>query len=479
MVCKVPVVLTVQYRQLKTSGCGSSANQNHSSTHLGSAGELLLLDRITREWQRIYSSTIARNAGWMFLGQGLNMFLLGGYFVVLSRLLGVTEYGILAGAAAFVMIFSPYSSLGSGLIFMRYVSTDRARHGLYFGNILLTTGGMAAFLVAGLGLSASHILRPGSTNIVVPLAISECFCSSITGALSQVFQTYEMPRKMIFVSGANNLLRFCTALALWAVNSHATAGQWALANLGVSTALCIGTLILVSKDLGMPRFSFRLPFQRMGEGAAFAVAGSASSIYTDFDKTLLGHYGMNAANGIYSVAFRVVNLATLPAFSIEMAALPRLFQRRVGGFRDVARYGNVLLKRSLIVGLLMTIAVFFSAPLLPLLFGRGFTESIVALRWLALVPLFRSAHLLLGSILTGAGFQHHRTGIQLVVAASNLTLNLWLIPRYGWLGAAWSALATDVLLGVAYWLFIWWRMHLHDEDRGTPMTECYVERVSN
>lgn len=439
----------------------------------------MLSRRITEEWQRIYSSAMARNAGWMLLGQGLNAFLLAGYFVVLSRLLGVTEYGILAGAAAFVMIVSPYSSLGSGLIFMRYVSIDRSCHGLYFGNILLTTGGMAAFLVAGLGLSASHILRPGSTHIVVPLAISECFCSSITAALSQVFQTYEMPRKMIFVSGANNLLRFCTALALWAIDSHATAGQWALANLGVSTVLCIGTLILVSKDLGIPRFSFGLPFQRMGEGAAFAVAGSASSIYTDFDKTLLGHYGMNGANGIYSVAFRVVNLATLPAFSIEMAALPRLFQRRATGFGDVVRYGNVLLRRSVIVGLLMTIAVFISAPLLPLLFGRGFAESVIALRWLAFVPLFRSAHLLLGSILTGAGFQHHRTGIQLVAAASNLTLNLWLIPRHGWLGAAWSALATDVLLGVAYWLFILWHMHVHDEERGSTVKECHAERVSN
>jgi|SRR5665213_3793381 len=415
----------------------------------------------------------------MLLGQGLNAFLIAGYFVVLSRLLGVTEYGILAGATAFVSIVSPYSALGAGLIFMRYVTADRTRHALYLGNILLTTAMMAVVLVTVLGLSASLILHRGTTGIVVPLAISDCLFSSITGALSQVFQTYEMPRKMALVTSANYLLRTCMGLILWALNSHVTAGQWALASLGASAALCISMLILVVKDFGLPRFSIRLCFQRMGEGAAFSVAGSASTIYTEFDKTLLGHYGMNAANGIYTAASRVASLATLPAFSIEMAALPRLFHRGTFGFADVARYGNVLLKRSLIIGLLMTLALLVSAPLLPLLFGSGFAQSTVALRWLALVPLFRSAHLLLGSILTGAGLQRHRTGIQLVVALFNLTLNLWLISRYGWLGAAWSALATDALLVAAYWLFIRWRLHRHYEEPDNAARECCAEQVSN
>jgi O-antigen/teichoic acid export membrane protein len=423
------------------------------------------LARITREWRRIFSSTLARNASWMLLGQGLNTFLLAGYFVVLSRLLGVTEYGILAGATAFVLIVSPYGSLGSGLIFMRYITADRTRHGLYLGNILLSTAGTSVFLVALLGLSASRVLHAGSTAIVVPLAISECFCSSITNTISQVFQTYEMPRRMILISGINNLLRFLTALTLWIFDSHATAGQWALANLAVSAVLCAGTVLLVTRQLGPPRFSLRLAFQRMGEGSAFSLAGSASTIYNDFDKTMLSHYGMNAANGIYSVAYRVVNMATMPAFSIEMAALPRLFQHSAAGFRNLAHYGNSLLKRSLLVGALMTIGVYAAAPLLPLLLGRGFAESVLALRWLALLPLLRSAHLILGSMLTAAGYQHYRTGFQLAIAGFNFALNLWLIPAHGWIGASWSSLATDGLLGVVYWLFIRWRLHQAHEER--------------
>ena len=36
-------------------------------------------------------------------------------------------------------------------------------------------------------------------------------------------------------------------------------------------------------------------------------------------------------------------------------------------------------------------------------------------------------------------------------AGFNFTVNLYLIPHYGWLGAAWSSLATDGLLAVLNW----------------------------
>jgi O-antigen/teichoic acid export membrane protein len=166
---------------------------------------------------------------------------------------------------------------------------------------------------------------------------------------------------------------------------------------------------------------------------------------------------MFAANGIYSVAYHVVNVATMPAYSLEMAALPRLFQHGSNGLEDLVRYGNRLLKRSLLVGLLMSVVLWAAAPLLPLFIGRGFAESILALRWLALLPLLRSAHIILGSVLTAAGFQYYRTAFQLTIAGFNFMLNLWLIPMHGWRGAAWASLAADGLLGIIYWGFI----HLH------------------
>ena len=53
-----------------------------------------------------------------------------------------------------------------------------------------------------------------------------------------------------------------------------------------------------------------------------------------------------------------------------------------------------------------------------------------------------------GSAITGSGLQRYRTGAQVLAVGLNVGLNVWLIPRHGWLGAAWSSLATDGTLAI-------------------------------
>jgi len=52
----------------------------------------------------------------------------------------------------------------------------------------------------------------------------------------------------------------------------------------------------------------------------------------------------------------------------------------------------------------------------------------------------------MGEALTGAGHQGVRASTHVTVAVFNILINLWIIPRYGWRGAAWSSLASDGLL---------------------------------
>jgi O-antigen/teichoic acid export membrane protein len=127
--------------------------------------------------------------------------------------------------------------------------------------------------------------------------------------------------------------------------------------------------------------------------------------------------------------------------------LPRLFQRGRSGLGMVTELSSRLLKRVLPVSVLLAAGMFMIAPVVPRLLGRGFVETVPALRWLCLILVFRSVHQITGSALTGAGFQSYRTVAQVVAAGFNFALNLWLIPQYGWHGAAWSSLATDASLG--------------------------------
>jgi O-antigen/teichoic acid export membrane protein len=79
-----------------------------------------------------------------------------------------------------------------------------------------------------------------------------------------------------------------------------------------------------------------------------------------------------------------------------------------------------------------------------------------ALRWLCLIPLFRSFHLCSGDAMAGAGQQKFRLLCGLFAAGLNFSLNLYLIPHYSWLGAAIASLATDGSLAVIMWAVLLW-----------------------
>ena len=110
----------------------------------------------------------------------------------------------------------------------------------------------------------------------------------------------------------------------------ASAFQWAIASLAISMAVAGAGVWIVSRFYGFPLFSLPLFLEKSGEGFVFSISGSTTSVYNDIDKVVLSHDGMNAANGIYSMAYRVINIGTMPVMSLVGAAMPRFFS---GGSR--------------------------------------------------------------------------------------------------------------------------------------------------
>jgi len=410
---------------------------------------------LTTEIRRLRTNTLAHNAGWMLVGQGCSFLLQAGYFVLLARLLGVREYGIFAGAFAFVGIAMPYSTLGSGLLFVRYVGSRPDSFAVYWGNIILSTTIAGTALTAVLWLVAPHLLNPASAAIVLPVGIGNCIFSQMLASMGFVFQAFERLRMTAALNILTNGLRLLAVGIMTILLPHSNAQQWAMASLYVSLLAAIVGFVVVSKGFCWPQFSPSLVISHAVEGLGFSLGWSAQSIYNDIDKTLLSHYGMNVQNGIYTMAYRIVDIASMPITALDAAALPRYVRDSSNNdVRGVNRLAVRLAIRASLVGLMMSAVLFFTAPLIPHLVGRGFAAGVQALRWLCLLPAMRGIHQLTGCALTGMGFQRYRTAAQLSAAGVNLALNLWLIPRYGWHGAAWASLATDGSLAIATWLLL-------------------------
>jgi O-antigen/teichoic acid export membrane protein len=401
---------------------------------------------------RARKSLLVRNASWLFAGQGISFIAQGFYFVILARLLGTTQYGLLAGAVALVAVVSQYSTLGSGLLFLRYVSPDHSRFRLYWGNVLMSVVLLGALIVVGLRLSGRWLVGTASVPLIFPIAIGDCLFQQLSSCAGQVFQTFEKMKYSAALTLLSNIARCLVAVGMLVVLGRASAWQWAIASLATSgVAACIAFAI-VTRFFGLPQFSPSLLFKRAGEGFVFAISGSTTAVYNDIDKVVLSHYGMDRANGIYSMAYRVVNIGCMPIMSIVAAAFPRFFREGVKGIAATVPMAKALLRRTAVLGALISLGMFVCAPLIPHLVGKSYAESVSALRWLCLIPFFRCFHLSAGDAIAGAGHQKFRLVSQSIAAIGNLLLNLYLVPRYSWQGAAWASLATDGALGVMNWV---------------------------
>lgn len=407
--------------------------------------------------------TLKRNSAWMMVAQLLRSGVQLLYFILIARALGSQQYGAFIAVTALIAIAAPFASWGSGNLLVQHVSRDPQRFATYWGAALATTFASSAVLIL-LILPVAQLVLPPSTalGLVLCIALSDLLFARLIDVSGQAFQAFERLDRTAFLQLLPSIVRLGAAALLFALPVAKTAAIWSTLFLLATAISAACALWLVRRDLGWGPLSLKPVLAEAKTGGAFAVSLSAQSIYNDIDKTMLARMVSPDAAGAYAAAYRIIDVAFTPIRSVLYASYARFFRAGQGGLQSSTAFAMKLLPLGLVYGLLCAGVLWGAAPLLPLLFGDDFQNSVVALRWLSPLILLKGIHYFAADALTGAGYQIQRTSAQLVVAAANVGLNLWLLPRYGWLGAIWSSLASDALLAAILWSYVLarvWKIH--------------------
>jgi O-antigen/teichoic acid export membrane protein len=419
-----------------------------------------------RFWQYLRSK-ILRNASWALSAQTLQLAGRFGYFVIAAHVLAPAGYGTFVACTAFVAALSPFSSFGTEKVLVKYVARDRSLLQLYFGNALLVTVACGS-LITLLAICIRSAVLPASATaaMLAAVAIADLFGRQVIAICCNAFAATEQFQSYTLLLAGSTALRLLAALILAA--STATALKWAYLY-AVSTVIgAFISLIAVMRCCGPPRFQLQLIMPSMREGFHFSTSAASQSVYNDIDKTMLARLSTVDAAAIYAVAYRFVDAAMLPISSVAAAAYPEFFRRGVQGVTSSFALARTIIRRSLVYGLAVGLILFVGAGLVPSVMGHEYANSVAALRWLCVLPAIKSVHAFLTDTLTGADYQWQRSLVQIVVAAFNILVNLWVIRPFAWRGAAWSSLITDLLLAVLLYLVIRWhlgREHAETEAR--------------
>jgi O-antigen/teichoic acid export membrane protein len=384
------------------------------------------------------------------------------HFVIVAQALGPTGYGTFIACSALLTAISPFSGVGTAEIMTKYSVRDRRVLPAYFGNAFLVTVSLGAVLTVIALLIRSAVLPSGVTvAMLLAVAVAEFLGSQLTALCAQVFLALEQARHHAQLLTWSTALRVGASLIL--LGSAHTPLHWAYL---YAAAGLIGTacgFIAVCWVCGSPRIKLHLIVPSLREGFHFATSTATQTVYNDIDKLMLSRLSTVEAAAIYAVAYRFIEAAMLPVYSLAAATYPEFFRRGIAGVTSAFGFARSIIRRSVVYGAIVAATLFVAAGAVPFVMGRAYSESTQALRWLCLLAVLKSVHAFLTDTLTGADQQWQRSSVQFVVAAFNVAINLWIIRAFAWRGAAWSSLMTDALLVALLYAVIRW--HLKRESR--------------
>lgn len=404
--------------------------------------------------------------------------------VVIIRALAKTDYGVFAYALTLVASGRILLSLGQGKLLSRFMSKyeEERDYPRMFGSMLLAVGTIVAtstLMLGSLGLFAEPLL--GATFVDDPRAVDVLLVLMFLApmeALDQVFVSlfavFSRPRaifvrKYLLTPGLR--LAVVLGLVLFGGDLFTLAAGYVaaqLVGLGVYLALLVQVLrqrgILHHLRLRRVVWPFRAVF-------SFSIPTLTNELVV-----LATHLGTVVLLGFYYGAAQVAEYrAVMPAARLNQVVFQTfltLFLPMAARLHTRGEYANLrdAYWRSSVFLAVFTFPVFamtglFATATTVTLFGQRYESSGAVLAAMSLGYYFSVALGFNVFVLQIYGRLRYLVVSNVCVAAVNLALALWLIPRYGALGAAVANAATMIGQNIANQLVLFATMRRHGGAR--------------
>jgi O-antigen/teichoic acid export membrane protein len=387
------------------------------------------------------------------LNKGLDF----GFALIYLRVLGPTGTGAYTFAVVVVGYFDILVNFGLGTLLTREVARDTEATGRYFGNTLAVRLALALLALSAALVLAGPLAQPLQLGPDVGLAIVLFTLGLLPGALaataSALFQArerMELPAAVTVLSTlARILLGTAALLAGWGVVGLA------LVSLAVNllNAALLGGLML--NLFGRPAVRVEPAFCRglLVQSWPLMLNSLLNSIFFRIDALLLQPLAGAAALGYYSTAYKFIDGLQIIPSTFVLALFPHLARQAAGQPAALARAFSLGLKVLLVLALPIVFGTTLLAePIVLLLGGPAYLpDAARALQVLIWFLPFSFVNGLTQYVLIALNQQRWITVCFVIAAASNLTLNLWAIPRFGYLGAAAVTVISEWVLLVPFW----------------------------
>jgi O-antigen/teichoic acid export membrane protein len=386
------------------------------------------------------------------LGYAANVLLITITVPLMTRHLGVVEFGQFVTASSVVMIVAGVTEFGlSGVGTREYALASVVDRRRLVGNLVALR---TLLTLAGLAIAYVLMVAAGYPSAVLAGVL-------ITGAGLILLNTQQTIALVLTASlrwGAYALFEFVNALVV-------AAGTVLLVLIGARllpffyvsaissfVALLVAAIVLRGQTTLRPYFDARTWRRMLRDSLPYAAAATVGILYFRVALIIVSLGSSASQTGYYSTAFKVVEVIAGTAFLMASTAFP-IFARAGRDDHERLRYGTERVgDTGLILGVYLALSLCIAAPfVIKVIGGPQFKPAVPVLRLQAitLIATFLGAT---WSFTLLSLHEHRRLlAANALALAVAIPLSLALVPSLGAEGAAIATAATEFVLAVAYW----------------------------
>lgn len=393
------------------------------------------------------SSGVGQNVAWLLFDRGFRFVASFAVGVAVTRHLGPGQSGVLASVTALAALAAAGLDLGLDAILRRELAQHPAARGRLLGTA--TALRLAAAPVALAVFAALWLAQPAASTHAA-LALPLAFTALLPVAL--VFETWfhSQTQSRFGVWAQNSALAVSAVLraALLATGADLLAFAWAAA----AEALLVAVLLVSFYTRQGGRFDeWRADLATaralLRDAWPLALISLSALFYTRIDLVMLAALRGDAEAGHYGAAVRLTELGYIAPMILVTSLFPTLARLRHSDPSACRAQLQRLCTLVTWLGIGTTTVLTVAAPvLLRLTYGAAFAPAAGVLTLSAWCVLFACQSAARGQWILLENLQRYALWYVLIGAAVNITLNLFLIPRLGAIGAALASVLTQAVV---------------------------------
>lgn len=374
--------------------------------------------------------------------------------ILVARYLGPEQYGLLHYSISLVFLFSVFCTLGlDNVVIKELVKADIPRDTVLGTAFLLKCIGAVFSIIFVL---IAILFLGGSLEekfLVLIVAVASVF--TIFSVIDFYFQSEVMSK---YVAWANFLVTFVSGLIKITLLYLNASLLFFAGVIVVEGALLASALVVFYRLNGLSllrwRFDWAIGQKLLLESWPLIASAFLIALYMKIDQVMLKFMAGSEAVGQYAVAVQISEAWYFFPIIIVGSLFPAIINAKQRSHDEyilkMTRLYSLVISMSICVAILIWL---FGTPLINGLYGDQYFASGSIVEVHAWAGVFVAMGLVYSRFLVCEGLTKKSFYRNLLGAVANVLLNIYLIPRFGGIGAAWATVLALSLSSYWYDLF--------------------------